>query len=193
MKFLRNGKVLTAISFLLLIALIWFVGPFMGLETSVSRMVAIFVVMLVWVMTLMIGKLVADRAGSLLERMLRKQADDAVMGAAPEKRAEVSQLRKRLLESIETLKKSNLGKTRGKAALYELPWYMIIGHPAAGKSSAIQHSGLTFPFADKNKTAVQGVGGTRNCDWFFTSESVLLDTAGRYSTQNQDRAVGSSF
>ena len=79
MKFLRNGKVLTAISFLLLIALIWFVGPFMGLETSVSRMVAIFVVMLVWVMTLMIGKLVADRAGSLLERMLRKQADDAVM------------------------------------------------------------------------------------------------------------------
>ena len=193
MKFLRNGKVLTAIGFLFLIALIWFVGPFMGLETSVSRMVVIFVVMLVWVMTLMIGKLVADRAGSLLERMLRKQADDAVMGATPEKRAEVSQLRKRLLESIETLKKSNLGKTRGKAALYELPWYMIIGHPAAGKSSAIQYSGLTFPFADKNKTAVQGVGGTRNCDWFFTSESVLLDTAGRYSTQNQDRAEWIEF
>ena len=55
MKFLRNGKVLTAIGFLFLIALIWFVGPFMGLETSVSRMVVIFVVMLVWVMTLMIG------------------------------------------------------------------------------------------------------------------------------------------
>lgn len=193
MKYLRNSKVLTTIGFLLLIVLIWLVGPFMGLETSVSRMVAIFVVMLVWVMMLMIGKLVAERAGSLLERMLRKQADDAVMGASPEKRAEVSQLRKRLLESIETLKKSNLGKTRGKAALYELPWYMIIGHPAAGKSSAIQYSGLTFPFADKNKAAVQGVGGTRNCDWFFTSESVLLDTAGRYSTQNQDRGEWIEF
>lgn len=193
MKYLRNGKVLTTIGFLLLILLIWFVGPFMGLESSVSRLVAIFGVMMVWVATLMIGKLVADRAGSLLERMLRKQADDAVMGASPEQRAEVSQIRKRLLESIETLKKSNLGKTRGKAALYELPWYMVIGHPAAGKSSAIQHSGLTFPFADKNKVAVQGVGGTRNCDWFFTSESVVLDTAGRYSTQNQDRGEWIEF
>ena len=193
MKFLRNGKVLTAIGFVLLMVLIWFVGPFMGLETSVSRLVVMIIVLLVWVAMLMIGKLLADRAGSLLERMLRKQADDAVMGAKPENRTDVSHLRKDLLESIETLKKSNLGKTRGKAALYELPWYMIIGHPAAGKSSAIQCSGLTFPFADKNKAAVRGVGGTRNCDWFFTSESVLIDTAGRYATQNEDRGEWIGF
>ncbi|OFZ71042.1 MAG: type VI secretion protein [Betaproteobacteria bacterium RBG_16_58_11] len=193
MKYLRNGKVLTTIGFILMIVLIWLVGPFMGLETSVARLVAIFILMGVWVATLMIGKLLAERAGSLLERMLRKQADDAVMGASPGKRTEVSHIRTRLLESIETLKKSNLGKTRGKAALYELPWYMIIGHTAAGKSSAIQYSGLTFPFADKGKTAVQGVGGTRNCDWFFTSESVLLDTAGRYSTQNEERAEWIEF
>lgn len=62
---------------------------------------------------------------------------------------------------------------------------MVIGHPAAGKSSAILHSGLDFPFGDKQ--AIQGVGGTRNCDWFFTTEGVLLDTAGRYSTQREDR------
>ncbi|WP_334187810.1 type VI secretion protein IcmF/TssM N-terminal domain-containing protein, partial [Noviherbaspirillum sp.] len=35
--------------------------------------------------------------------------------------------------------------------------------------------------------AVQGVGGTRDCDWFFSTEGVLLDTAGRYSTQRDDR------
>jgi type VI secretion system protein ImpL len=193
MKFLRNGKELTAIGFVLLIVLIWFAGPFMGLETSVSRLVVMIIVLLVWVATLMIGKFLADRAGSLLERMLKKQADDAVMGAAPGKRTEVSHLRKDLLESIETLKNSNLGKTRGKAALYELPWYMVIGHSAAGKSSAIQYSGLTFPFADKSKAAVRGVGGTRNCDWFFTSESVLIDTAGRYATQNENRGEWIGF
>ncbi|HET6371580.1 MAG TPA: type VI secretion system membrane subunit TssM, partial [Nitrospiria bacterium] len=33
----------------------------------------------------------------------------------------------------------------------------------------------------------QGVGGTRNCDWWFTSEAVLLDTAGRYVTEDDDR------
>ena len=42
----------------------------------------------------------------------------------------------RLLAAVDTLKSSRLGKTSGKAALYELPWYMVIGHPAAGKSSA---------------------------------------------------------
>ncbi len=30
------------------------------------------------------------------------------------------------------------------------------------------------------------MGGTRNCDWWFTDEAVLLDTAGRYTTQESD-------
>ena len=53
-----------------------------------------------------------------------------------------------MLAAIETIKTSKLGLKSGAAALYELPWYMIIGNPAAGKSSAILHSGLQFPFAD---------------------------------------------
>ena len=31
---------------------------------------------------------------------------------------------------------------------------------------------------------MQGIGGTRNCDWWFTDDAVLLDTAGRYTTQD---------
>ena len=37
--------------------------------------------------------------------------------------------------------------------------------------------------------AVAGVGGTRLCDWWFTREAVLIDTAGRYTTQDSDAAV----
>jgi type VI secretion system protein ImpL len=40
---------------------------------------------------------------------------------------------------------------------------------------------------------VQGVGGTRNCDWFFTTDGILLDTAGRYSVFEADRAEWFSF
>jgi len=36
---------------------------------------------------------------------------------------------------------------------------------------------------------VRGVGGTRNCDWWFTDEAVLIDTAGRYTTQDSHQAV----
>jgi len=106
-------------------------------------------------------------------------------------RAEVDALRESLLKAIDTIKGSKMGIVSGKRALYELPWYMIIGNPAAGKSSAIASSGLQFPFADGK--IVQGVGGTRNCDWFFTTEGILLDTAGRYSVQEEHRTEWFGF
>ena len=39
---------------------------------------------------------------------------------------------------------------------------------------------------------MRGVGGTRNCDWWFTDEAVLIDTAGRYTTQERTAAVDAS-
>ena len=185
LKLLRNKKLASALGFAILIALIWFVGPFIGLPSMERRLIVILGVMLIWIVALLVGRILSDRAGALLEKVLRRQTDDAVIGATADQRRDVAQLRQRLLGAIDTLKSSQIGKTSGKAALYELPWYMIIGHPAAGKSSAILCSGLDFPFGDKQ--AIQGVGGTRNCDWFFTTEGVLLDTAGRYSTQLEDR------
>lgn len=186
-KLLRNQKLASALLFGALIAIVWFVGPLLGMTAAESRLAWIVVLMIVWVAILLVGKVLSERAAGLLEAMLRRQGDDAVMAASPEKRAEVAALRTRLLGAIDTLKKSNVGKTRGKAALYELPWYMIIGHPSAGKSSAIANSGLTFPLAEKGAMAIPGIGGTRNCDWFFSTEGVLIDTAGRYSTQREDR------
>ncbi|MFT3930590.1 MAG: type VI secretion system membrane subunit TssM [Spongiibacteraceae bacterium] len=192
-RLLRNLKLLSAIGFALVILLIWFFGHAFGLISTEQRLTAVIAVMIVWVVALLIGRFFTMRAGVLVERMFRAQLDRAVMQATPEQRGEIALLRKQLLEAISTLKKSNLGRTRGKAALYELPWYMIIGHPAAGKSSAIQNSGLTFPISENGKGAIKGVGGTRNCDWFFTSEGVLLDTAGRYSVQAEDRAEWLEF
>ena len=185
LKLLANRKLASALGFLILIGLVWGLGRFVGLPSVEARLMVILGVMLVWIAVLLVGRLITERAGALLEKVLRRQTDDAVITASADQRRDVAQLRQRLLGAIDTLKGSQLGKASGKAALYELPWYMIIGHPAAGKSSAILYSGLDFPFGDKQ--AIQGVGGTRNCDWFFTTEGVLLDTAGRYSTQLEDR------
>ncbi len=193
MTWFRNPKILSSIIFLALIGLVWFAGPSMGLKTMEGRFAWIFFIMLVWVVILMVGKIIRERSASVLEKMLRRKADDAVVSATPENRAEVSLLRQRLLGAIETLKTSNIGKIRGKAALYELPWYMIVGHPSAGKSCAILNSGLKFPLAAKGNASVQGIGGTRNCDWFFSTEGVLLDTAGRYSDQAEDRSEWLEF
>jgi type VI secretion system protein ImpL len=131
----------------------------------------------------------ARRAAAKLAESIAP-AQDPASQADPGK-SEMGVLRKGMIEAINTIKTSKLGLTRGAAALYELPWYMIIGNPAAGKSSAIAHSGLRFPISGSK--AVQGVGGTRNCDWFFTTDGILLDTAGRYSVQQADRAEWFAF
>nr|WP_314547284.1 type VI secretion system membrane subunit TssM [uncultured Massilia sp.] len=130
-------------------------------------------------------------AASLGDALVASMGKDGEGDAKGQGRGDAAVLRKGMLEAIHTIKTSKLGLTRGAAALYELPWYMIIGNPAAGKSSAIKHSGLTFPIPGSK--AVQGVGGTRNCDWFFTTDGILLDTAGRYSVFEADRSEWFGF
>jgi len=39
---------------------------------------------------------------------------------------------------------------------------------------------------------IGGVGGTRNCDWWFTDQAVLIDSAGRYTTQDSNSTVDAS-
>ncbi|WP_295380552.1 type VI secretion system membrane subunit TssM [uncultured Pseudacidovorax sp.] len=82
----------------------------------------------------------------------------------------------------------------GKRYLYELPWYMIVGSAGAGKTTAVLNSGLQFPLARKGMTgprslSLQSPAGTVHCDWWLTNEAVLIDTAGRYTTQDSTPAA----
>ncbi|KWC34449.1 type VI secretion protein VasK [Burkholderia ubonensis] len=140
------------------------------------------------------------RANRQLGEMLEEQAETgkiaapaAAAAATDAKTADLDVLRTRLADAVKTIKTSKIGQVSGGSALYELPWYIVIGNPAAGKSSAVINSGLQFPFADKNSAVIHGIGGTRNCDWFFTTEGILLDTAGRYSVHEEDRSEWLGF
>src|SRR5262245_6918184 len=136
----------------------------------------------------------AARAARALEKAIAQQAQEQALNAKPEKRAEIQELASQIQQGIRALKASKLGGgRRGEDALYTLPWYVMVGPPGAGKTTALRHSGLVFPYLDPSGGGVRGVGGTRNCDWWFTNEAILLDTAGRYTTEAEDHDEWMAF
>lgn len=139
----------------------------------------------------LIRRVRAARAARALERAIAQQAQEQAI-ASPKDREEIQALHKQISEGIAAIKKSKLAGGRyGEHALYALPWYAIVGPPGAGKTTALRHSGLEFPLSDS--AGVRGVGGTRNCDWWFANDAILLDTAGRYTTESDDRDEWISF
>ncbi len=124
----------------------------------------------------------------LLDHPIPAEAEDADDNHNGGGSAEIESLRRRLAEAL-----ALYSHRLGAASLRRLPWYLVIGAPGAGKTTAIAQSGLRFPLSDVlGHRPIQGVAGTRTCDWWFTSEAVLVDTAGRYTTQDSERLADSA-
>jgi type VI secretion system protein ImpL len=106
------------------------------------------------------------------------------VGEAERKESDEVVLKDKMKDALATLKTASGNK---KDYLYDLPWYVLIGPPGSGKTTALINSGLKFPLSrGATPAAIAGVGGTRYCDWWFTEDAVLIDTAGRYTTQDSD-------
>lgn len=116
-------------------------------------------------------------------RKKARELEDALVPVEPVGDGKV--LSEKMQTALATLKKSG-----GASYLYDLPWYVIIGPPGAGKTTALQNSGIEFPLSQKDDAGVvSGFGGTRYCDWWFAEDAVMIDTAGRYTTQDSDKVA----
>jgi type VI secretion system protein ImpL len=170
---------------LLVVAGVWFGAPLVGITSVLWRIVIILALLIPPIALIVYLHLQQRKAASGLESAIKEQGRARAETVRPDRRAEVQALGQIFEEAIAALKKSRLAQ--GRNALYALPWYMIIGPPAVGKSTALLHSGLKFPFTTGDRKAVKGVGGTRNCDWWFSDQAILLDTAGRYTSEDDDQ------
>ena len=187
---LKNPLLIAVVAFILVSVLLYLFGIIFRIPMIYRIGIIIFILLIIVIITLYIRMKEIQNAGQI-EQSINSQADDQMHNVSPEKKAEIEQFKKQLEAAITSLKNSKLAKgKRGKAALYALPWYMLIGPSAAGKTTAIQNSGLEFPFG---KEGFRGVGGTRNCDWFFSTKGIFLDTAGRYVTQSEDKPEWFAF
>jgi type VI secretion system protein ImpL len=182
---------LIVLGFLLIAVFIWYAGPYFAfadfrpLESETARLILIALVIGCWVVSALLRRLRAYRASDkLLAAVIAQPQPEPTRSSA-----EALKLRERFEEAVATLKQQR----REGQSLYDLPWYVIIGAPGSGKTTALLNSGLKFPLEQRvGKGALRGVGGTRNCDWWFTNEAVFLDTAGRYTTQDSDAASDSA-
>ena len=184
--------VMPVLGLVALALVIWFIGPliaiggFEPLASTTARWTLIILLFAAWAAWRVIRIIQARRNAAKVMQGLVDVAPDPTSVATAE---ELATLRQRMDEALGLLKRAKLGGGE-RRNLYELPWYVIIGPPGSGKTTALANSGLRFPLAEQmGAGAVRGVGGTRNCDWWFADEAVLLDTAGRYTTQDSHAAV----
>ncbi len=190
---------ITLVGVILLALLIWFIGPLLAVgsfrpfEGWLARLLTIVGIFLVWAAVVLIGWLRRRRTNERMAEDLAAAGAETVSEDALTSAEEIAEIKQRMQDAMALLKQAKLGGgASGRQYLYQLPWYILIGPPGSGKTTALLHSGLNFPLADRlrgESLEVRGVGGTRNCDWVFTNEAVLIDTAGRYTTQDSHEAV----
>nr|WP_294501604.1 type VI secretion system membrane subunit TssM [uncultured Rhodopila sp.] len=189
LRWLTSRWFLTGIGVVFVGALIWLLGPLWDpLASATGRASMILSVFGMWsVLNLWADLRQRRRDAALIRGVTGSVPVDAL--ARENADAQVAGLNSKLTRAMALLKQAR--GTRGY--LYEQPWYVMIGPPGAGKTTALLNANLTFPLADRlGSFEVGGAGPTRLCEWYFIDQAVLIDTAGRYTTQDSDPALDRS-
>ncbi|MBC2713129.1 MAG: type VI secretion system protein ImpL [Desulfosarcina sp.] len=188
-------KILKAFLFLLLTALVLLLIFGLVLMIGWPLWVGIFFVigLLGFILGIIfIKKLMARKREQQFVQQVIAQDESRIKGLSSGEQAGSRELQGRWKEALDALRKSHLKKYGNP--LYVLPWYMIIGESGSGKTTAIKGADLSSPFAEI--TRASGISGTRNCDWWFFEQAILIDTAGRYAIpvdQGRDRNEWQKF
>ncbi|KVP58471.1 type VI secretion protein [Burkholderia ubonensis] len=201
LNWLARPIVLSLVGVLALALIVWIEGPLVAfagrepLATSGSRWTVIVILLLLWA-AYWGGRWLAARLANIRFTRVVAQGPAEPAPGKKESEADIETLKQRLEEAMAILRKDRVKGRFGSQYVYQLPWYMFVGAPGTGKTTALVHSGLRLPLAERLGKQVIG-GSTRNCDWWFTDDAVLLDIAGRFTTQDSfaeaDQAAWAGF
>ena len=169
--------------------LLLYLGPSIGLSFA-WEIIIIALLLLTWPFAILINHLRKRRAQK------REAAEAAAAepgaqqpvkaGAAPKRVYE--ELTRGAEEVVQWLRSTRLGGAKSSEALYALPWFVVAGPIASGKTSLVLSSGLDFhALPSQRRTEMKIVRPTHHCEWRVTDSAVLLDTAGRYQGDGPSR------
>ncbi|QEY16727.1 type VI secretion system membrane subunit TssM [Cellvibrio sp. KY-GH-1] len=183
--------VLWKLILLVILALaIWFIGPLFAiaewrpLEPVLHRGLLIFSVLFYFGVKKLLGVWRERRVNErFMQALANKGASDIQSSSVLDELGKNFALAMTHLKSSTANARTGFFSSMRQRFVYQFPWYVFIGAPGSGKTTALINSGLQFPLTDVlGRESLKGVGGTRNCDWWFTEDAVFIDTAGRYIT-----------
>ncbi|NQZ92766.1 MAG: type VI secretion system membrane subunit TssM [Moritella sp.] len=97
----------------------------------------------------------------------------------------LKKLHKKFEHALHVLKHSDLvSSKKGKKALYDQPWFLLLGVKGAGKSALIQQSGLELIHTD-NTESEEALRASLSALFHFSSAAVLIEADGDYVTEGQ--------
>jgi type VI secretion system protein ImpL len=147
---------------------------------------AVLLLALVWTAVLVLGLSLLWAAGAtvlvalalvlvLLLRRKKKTSSkpQGEVEPATDSRA-LASMRSAVDRSLQILRGSKLG-----GGVLALPWYLVVGPAYAGKTALLRHCGLGFPLPPAGASG-RGPPSTAHSDFWMCNEAVLLDTSGRY-------------
>lgn len=192
---LLSRELWLSLGVLLLVATIWMAGPLLAigetrpLASATSRYVLIAFVLLAWGLRLVRR---ANGMGKLTRwRESRRRTDDR---ALPDDHSDaIGELRVRFREALYLLRHASAGagpragrfrawldKLTGEYT-YRLPWYLVVGSGASGKTAVLVSGELDLSMTEQTaRAAGRHLEPTRQCDWWFSNDAVLVDTPSDY-------------
>jgi type VI protein secretion system component VasK len=185
---LFTPRVFIALGILLSGIVLIFYVPFIARQAWYIKVAIAVVIVLLVILSLLLRRRKEKKAAAALEESLDRDAARQARDTAPGKGADIEIVREKLRAAIQAVKQSQKAKGKsGDSALYTLPWFMVAGPSGCGKSTALRRSGLTFYAVggeQDEEPSIKGLGGTRDCDWWFADGGVILDTSGRWVEQS---------
>jgi type VI secretion system protein ImpL len=190
---LRQTWAWTLLCALCIGGLVWFFGPLLAIDdhkfwaSPTARLLTISLLFLAWGL----GMVFFNERSGKIEKPSQPDADPSrTLGQArvDDARREIRSRFKRALGTFPSVYSGG-----GKRSYKDLPWYLLIGPTASGKTSLLERSGVEFAFDGVERKPLLDMTGTRDCDWYCSDQAVLIDTAGRYLTQTDKQVDGSAW
>jgi type VI secretion system protein ImpL len=170
-------KLLVAVCLLTLVATaVWVGGPYIAwgdnlpLAPPEKRIYLIIFLFLIWLLKFLVFDLDAPNPFHYKDAQTR---------------IKLQALQKRFRGAVEFLRKTTVSRQGSSLHLNQLPWYLLMGPPNAGKTTLLANSDVNFILQrrfhqDSPQNSHQDLQASDNCDWWVTRDASIIDVPGKY-------------